>query len=75
MKDNLENKCSSVHVHVTMSQLYMYGSFVCSLCIKGFHLDPIPEPPGSYMNGKKFSYMLNKVIYIYEKSKMSFSEL
>ena len=58
MKDNLEfNKCSSVHVEVTMSHLYMYGSFVCSLCIKGFHLDPIPEPPGSYMNGKKSSYV------------------
>ena len=58
-----------------MSHLYMYGSFVCSLCIKGFHLDPIPEPPGSYMNGKKSSHMLNEAIYIYEKSKMSISEL
>ena len=27
-------------------------SFTASLCIQGFHLDPLPEPSESYMNGK-----------------------
>ena len=53
--------------------------FFFSLFIEGFHLDPLPEPLGSYMSGKNYclsnkkeSFLLMPCIFIALDDKMFF---
>ena len=53
--------------------------FFSSLFIEGFHLDPLPEPLGSYMSGKNYclsnkkeSVLLMPCIFIAPDDKMFF---
>ena len=53
--------------------------FFSSLFIEGFHLDPLPEPLGSYMSGKNYclskkkeSVILMPCIFIAPNDKMIF---